>query len=217
MDDKTNVLAEQIAVPIPNTEYSTVPESAIFNEPPPTENTPAQNSVVEKISSGIGGLFERHGVTWKRGRGRPRGDDEPKKSDIPVDVPKSAVPVGSAASPAGNSRNGDSVLIRRSVTAMAKAATGSIDKVLFRKAKLVTGDQAFARELVNETSATAQECEALAEVTDILMAELGLQSKYLPLAAALTVVGGTGLRYGFAFKTLNELQRKKLQQTAIKP
>lgn len=209
MDDPTIALAEQLPPPPPSSENSTVPDSAIFNESNPTENTPAQASFVEKINASAGEILEKYGVKWRRGRGRPRIDGEPKKSDIPLNVPATATPVSSVAPATNGAGARDSLIIRRSVAAMAKALTSSFDKALFRRAKAVTGDEAFAREVVNATAATSQECEALAEVTDILMAELGLQSKYLPLAASLTIVGGCALRYRNAFKDLSIVEQKK--------
>jgi hypothetical protein len=185
--------------------------------PPENENgasdIPVQTSVLEKIESATRGLFERGGVLWKKGRGRPRNTGEPGRADVPVNLPLSAVPVGAAAPLSDPGRPADSIVVRRSVAAMAKALTGFLDKKLFRRAELATGDKEFARSLVNETTATAQECDALAEVTDIVLQELGLQTKYLPLVAACTIVGGATMRYQAAFHYLDQkLAEKRRQQ-----
>lgn len=97
-----------------------------LNEPPagpdfpakPVETTPATATALEsadsqpglfgKISNAISGVAEKHGLQFKRGRGRPRKDGTPKTTDTLVDAdgkvvsPAVAAPaLAAAVSPAG--------------------------------------------------------------------------------------------------------------------
>jgi hypothetical protein len=90
------------------------------------------------------------------------------------------------------------------MASVAKTVKRFADKLVHRKAVEASGgDRAWADQLITETTASQDECDALGEVTDLLLAELGIQSKYLPLAAALTVVGGATARYALTIRSLN--------------
>lgn len=95
--------------------------------------------------------------------------------------------------------------VRRCVSGMAKALRKCADKIVYRKAlEASEGDKAFARQITDETSATEDECDAIGEVTEVVLKELGLEeTKYLPLIASLTVVAGCGARYAMTVRSLD--------------
>lgn len=72
---------------------------------PADESTNSQQGIFGKISDAVGRVAEKHGVSFKRGRGRPKKDGTPKSSDTLVDgetgavVPASAAPALAAAVP----------------------------------------------------------------------------------------------------------------------
>lgn len=99
----------------------------------------------------------------------------------------------------------DGVLVRCTTTKIAKAIRKWLDKVVYRKALEATdGDKEFAQEYQRDTSATDDECEALGEITQIVMHELGMEAKYLPLVGAGVLVGGASCRYYMAVQDLNK-------------
>jgi hypothetical protein len=196
------------------------PEGAAPNPPAeneiPGETDPApQATRFEKIRAAGSELFERWGL--KRGPGRPKncvqcglpetecqGHQHPNLS---AHLLASAPGGGPPGAPVR-----DPLIIRHSITAIGKAARTFGDKIVLRKAFEASGDKEWAKEVRDTTSATDGECEALGEVTDILLTELGLDTKYLPLAAALVVVAGAGSRYAMTISDLNKAIRAKQAQ-----
>jgi hypothetical protein len=177
-------------------------------------NPTAQTSLFEKISEKAGRLFEKHGVTFKRGRGRPRKDGLPKATDVPLESfgasPAQAAPVVAApvAAPAF-----DASIVRRCVSAVVKALKGFGDSKLFNKAFRATNDSKFARDLVAETTVTEEEIAALSELSEICLRKYGVGTEYCPEVGLLAIVAGGVVRYSVAMKTLeakiSEQQTKK--------
>ena len=214
MDEKSAVPDQALSAPAASqapapATPATQPDDELF----PAPDAPAQNSTAQKISAATGGLFEKFG--WKRGPGRPRKDGQPNKSAIPIMAP--AEIAGENGGPPAGPRAFDSTLVKRCVASIGKAACGFFDKQLEAKAVAATGDRAYAAELVKQTTATSQELDALGEVTDILLKQMGVDTRHLPLICACTVVAGAGARYAIAFRALNaEMAKRHSLEAAAK-
>lgn len=163
----------------------------------------AQTSLFEKISEKAGRLFEKHGVTFKRGRGRPRKDGLPKATDVPIESGSASTapsaPVVAAPVPAPGF---DSNLVIRCVKAVVKALKGFGDSKLYNKALQATGDGKFARDLVAETTVTEEEIAALAELSEICLKKYGVGTEYCPEIGVCAILAGGVIRYTVALKSI---------------
>lgn len=177
----------------------------------------APESVVEKIKRTTRGVFERHGVLWKRGGGRPRKDGAPGKLDTPVNAPVTALPLGSAAPVSDPAPGLDPVLVRRCCTAVVKAFKGFFDKALFRKAQAkYPDDPKFCQELVTDTTITQEEADGFSELAEICLRKYGVGTEYAPEIGLGAIVLGIGVRYAAAFKGLEiKKEEKPDRPTAI--
>lgn len=175
---------------------------------------PPQATLVEKVRAAGRSIFAKYGINWKAGPGRPRNDGDPKSSDIPLDAPSTALPVGATASDAPGYPGFDANRVRRIYKAVAKSLSGWADKIVFRKAKEATGDPLYAQELVTQCSVTEPEAAAFGDLAAELGQMFGANEKYMALTAALITVGSVAGRYAVVIQDLNhhlELRRRATQ------
>lgn len=136
-------------------------------------------------------VFAKFKLPWGGSGAVPEG--------VEVALGSDAVP-GSAPAPEFR----DPMLIKRSMAAIGKAVRKFADKVVYRKALEATGgDKGFAQELQSTTSASDEACEAFGDVMDIVLKECGLDTKYLPLLMAGTLVVGASAQYYVCIRDLN--------------
>ncbi len=187
------------------------PAGTLKNESPGETGPALPSSRFEKIREMGDGLFRKFGL--KRGRGRPRNCPTcalpetqcPGHVGLDADGSPAMVPPGPAGNPPEPAIPRDPLLIKRSIAAIARALRKWADKTVYSKAILATdGDKAFAAEIRDQTSASDDACDAAGEITDIVLKEMGLDSKYLPLAAAVVVVVGAVGPYVVVIKSLNK-------------
>lgn len=198
-------------------------------EPSPGHDTLGQapadleSSVLEKIRSAGRGIFEKYGVKYRAGRGRPRADGDPKISDVPMDVAPTAIPVGGAPTGPNGHPSGRSGVVKRCYKSLAKAFSSWADKIIFRQVVELTGDKSYAKEVVLETALTDPEAEAFSELVDELAAMWGADEKFMALAAGFATVASVGGRYVVVIRGLDrQLEQKrsssgKIQSHAPKP
>jgi hypothetical protein len=130
-------------------------------------------------------------------------------SDIPIaPAPVSVVPAqaGSPAPPGGPDR---SAIIRGCFLKVGKSGAAFLDRILQNKAIEATGDKSYAAELVAATTATKEEIEAFADLGEIILKELKLDLRFLPIIAAGTIMAGGAMRYGVAIKGVQDLLKQK--------
>lgn len=183
------------------------------NEPIPTEDSPPQTSFFDKIRNIGGSVFERHGVQFKRGRGRPRADGLPGKLDVPLSAPATALPLGTRPDSANPDKIRISNLVKKCVKAFIQSVAGFADSIVFRKAVQAKYPKPEAQELVAKTTITEGECDAFGELTNLLVEQMALDPKYLPVITAIVITTGVATRYMLTIKTLNaeiEAQRPPL-------
>jgi hypothetical protein len=171
------------------------------NEPPPDNGALPETPNESRIKCATGSLFEKMG--FKIGRGRPKKDGTPKISDVPLDTgamggrPFVSMP---GPSPDLDRRKG---LIRRCCKVAFKAVVSAVDKIIFSRAVLASGDKVEAQKIVDSVTATDGEAEAVAEVMDILAEMYGWDPKILVLIAGLTTVSGYTGRCAMCVSELN--------------
>lgn len=186
---------------------SETPNPDLFPESPNESSgeTPiaAEGSYAEKIRRVAKGVFERHGVLFKRGGGRPKKDGSPNKLDIPLTHPPTAIPLAAASSPPETDPNFDAALVKRCCTAVLKAFRGFADKFLFNKARKAGHSQAEASQLVTDTTVTSEEADSFSELAEICLRKYGVGTQYCPEIGLAAVVLGVGVRYGAAISILN--------------
>jgi len=182
---------------------------------------PVQDSLLQKIR-GVGrGIFEKYGVRYKAGPGRPRLDGDPKSSDVPLNAPASALPAGGAPGNADDHPPGRSGVVRRCYKALAKAFAGWADKIIFRKVVELSGDKAYAKEVVVEISLTDPEADAFGELVEELSAMWGADEKFMALAASICTVTAVGGRYYMVNRDLDKQlatrRARTMQPGGVKP
>lgn len=194
------------------------PKAAADEQAATTDATP-KATVAERVRGAVDRTFEAFGVQYRSGRGRPRKDGAPKVSDVPLNVPPTAVPLAATAVPTALTPGHNSALVKKCVRSVTKGAAGFADKRLFAESQRVGNPDSFSRQLVLETTISGEETDAIAEAADLLVQQLALDTKYLPLAAALATVASVGARYSFAFRTIRReaLKNQQLRQHEPKP
>lgn len=161
-------------------------------------STPVENSRFEKLKSATATIFEKAGVKFKKGPGRPRSDGKPGKADLPLNAPATALPANAAPATASDTPHFDSVLVRRCCSAVVKGFTGVMDKLLYRRA-LKAGDKpAEAQQLVADTSITKEELDSFSELAEICLRKYGVDTSYVPEIGLVVLVAGIGTRYAVA-------------------
>lgn len=192
---------------------------------PPSQNeftgfapAPAQTSAFEKIKRRVAGVFESHGVTFQRGRGRPRLDGRPAKGDIPINAPATALPAPAAPGPAVPGQEGlDPILVRKVCGACLKGLAGFLDKLLHRKAKSAGLSPVECNQLVVDTTITREEMDGFSELAEICLRKYGVGSQYAPEIGLAVIVGGIGIRYGVALKAFEPDAPKIVPLPGAKP
>ena len=170
-----------------------------------TAPAPAQNSLAEKINGVASRVSAKFGIEFKPGRGRPKKDGSPKKSDIPL--PADSAPVAEAPAPsAAFSRSpDDSNFIKKCFRAAFRGLFSALDKIVGGKAKDAGYAQPDIEKVVRENSVTSEELDGFAELGLLLADYYKLDTKTVAAGGAVVLVGGVGGRY---WMTISELAKQ---------
>lgn len=201
MSENAVAVPSEVAAPETSAEtQNTLP----LNEPTPENSTPGNPSLIEKIKSAAGSVFERNGIAYKRGGGRPRKDGSPNKLDIPINAPATALPFTATDVPPRPAPGIDPVIVKRCCSAVFKSVQAFLDKIVFKKARTAGFEPKDAQQLVTDTAITGEEVDAFSELAEICLRKHGVGSQYAPEVGLAAILGGIGVRYGMAIQTLNE-------------
>lgn len=119
---------------------------------------------------------------------------------------------GAPRAPAAN-QSGRSGVVKRCYKSLAKAFSSWADKIIFRQVCELTGDKAYAKEVVLETALTDPEAEAFAELVDELAAMWGADEKFMALGAGFATVAAVGGRYVVVMRSLDKQIKSKRLHT----
>jgi hypothetical protein len=172
---------------------------SLFGENP----VASADNTFEKIKRATKGVFEKHGVTFRRGGGRPRKDGMPNKLDIPINAPPTALPLGTTPDLAPATPGLDPALVKKCCNAVIKAFKGFLDKTLFNKARRkYPDDPKFCSQIIVDTTITNEEADAFSELAEVCLRKYGVGTEYAPEIGLGAIVIGIGVRYAVAFKSL---------------
>lgn len=175
----------------------------IPNVTPPEAPIAVEGSTIEKIRTSGAKVFAAAGQLFSKGRGRPRKDGQPGKSDIPLNGPAPAAPVVPGATVQPVISGFDPAMVKKCVSAVFKAASGILNKILFTKAVNASkGDVRFANELCKSCEITPEEMDSFSDLASICLQKYGVGTEYVPEIGAAVILGGIGVRYYAAFKSL---------------
>lgn len=189
------------------------PPFALSSNEPTTENVPSPPiGLVEKIQRKAAGVFESHGVFFKRGGGRPRKDGKPNKLDAPLNAPAAALPsVAAVPAPLPRQEGLDPLLVKRCCSAAWKALSSIFDKIVHRKALIVGYSPEQANQLVTDCRITTEEMESFSDLAEVCLRKYGVGTEYAPEIGLGSILLSVGVRYSMALKTLDASRKEKLR------
>lgn len=148
----------------------------ITNENPGQNSPDNQNSTLEKLRSAVSGVVEK----WKPGRGRPRKDGQPKKSDIPVESSAQNIPVAPAPAPALASTpvySPAAEIFRKSVVSAVKGVFGIFKDLVKIKARAAGIDEVFTAKTLKEAAPDDEKLNNFCESLDAVLKKHNAQPK----------------------------------------
>lgn len=205
---------------LPATDQGKPVESIQANEPPTEANAADKPGVGERLGNLVSGLSEKFNIPFKRGRGRPRNDGKPKKSDIlfPVEPSEkladvSGAPVVQAQIPPSTVGNpGRALVFRRAIVNAVKGAFGILKKLIRIKADAAGVDEKFTEKALasceSDPTALTDFCDSL----DAVLAKYNIEPKHCE-EISLIVDGGRLLApYALLLATFNaEIKRNRVR------
>jgi len=173
------------------------------------------NSIGEKIRAATAATLQKFNVI-RRGRGRPKNDGSPKKSD----VVETNNPPGARAVPVDFVENGNSVaavgatpghqLLRRCVAKLAASEISFLTSIVEIKADAAGVDEAFLREALAAASPAPKAFEDVGESADLVAIKYGWNVDKLPEIALGADLLALHLPFAKLFFALNaEIKRKR--------
>jgi hypothetical protein len=173
------------------------------------------NSIGEKIRAATAATLQKFNVI-RRGRGRPKLDGSPKKSDV---VAPDAAP-GARAFPVDFVATGDSVaavaatpghqLLRRCVAKLAASEISFLTSIVEIKADAAGVDEVFLKEALAAASPAPKAFEDVGESADLVAIKYGWNVDKLPEIALGADLLALHLPFAKLFFALNsEIKRKR--------
>ena len=173
----------------------------------------AENTVAEKIFGAAGRIFQKHGVKFRPGRGRPKKNGEPKISDVPLEAggpsPADAVPPAPAAEFRSSS---DKLTVKAIIAAAVKGVFQAVDKLIRGKAEKAGYAPPDVEKIVSQNAITPQEIDGFAELGLVLADYFKIETEKLAMGGAVVLVAGVSGRYGM---TLVQLSREAAAQAKV--
>lgn len=183
-------------------------------------NPPGEGSLFEKIVGAAHSAAESVKSAIKPGRGRPRKDGSPKKSDKFTEAtpppPQPDPQFFNTPPPPPNNPGLDSAVIELCCTAGWEGGVRFADKKIERRMAEKSGDPAYAKAYVSDVTLTDREKGALGTVTKILYEKYVGQMS--PEGAACMLVIGLASRYLMAIAdTAKEKEEVIEVETVVVP
>jgi len=179
------------------------------NESLPPASASAETPVAEKILSAGEKIFEKFALPFKRGRGRPRKDGQPKGNDVPL-APAAAgtPPVAPVAAAAVDSRYG--ALFSRSIGSAVRGVLDFAKKLVRKKAGQAGIDKDFTEKALIECEVEPAVMADFNESLQIVLEKYRVNTEYAPEIALAIATGRMAAPYVMLLKTFDdEIKRKK--------
>lgn len=167
---------------------------------PLDESADSQPGLFGKIGNAVADVASRHGLSFKRGRGRPRKDGSPKANDTLVNtasgqsVPAADNPaLAAAVQPPAPATD---FILHRTIIGAFKGLLKALGKYV----KKLAGDAEMSREWIDRNMAACEpDPEALADWSEsakVVMEKYNVRSEYSPEIALVVNTGRLVAPYG---------------------
>jgi hypothetical protein len=186
-------------------------EPQIAEQNPPANDNPgeirpdSQNTTLEKLRSAVGSVITK----WKPGRGRPRKDGQPKKSDIVFENSEEILPPAENLVPTPVDSPVDS-LFRRSIVSGAKGVLGFLKSLVRIKADAAGLEEKFVSKTLAECEPEPQDLENFSESLKICLEKWNVKSEHAPEISLAINSAKLVAPYALLFSTFNsEIKRRR--------
>lgn len=198
------------------------PENPPAHEPDPTGNADPENSLAQKIRRAGAAVFERAGITYKRGRGRPRKDGSPAAADVPLGAgaavanppdPSGPAPSGPAPAPSlpAVDAGAADALFRRSCVHILRGALDAAKGLIRTKSRRAGLDENFTERTLRECATDEPKIlEDFSQSLELVCKKYAVSTEYAPEFALLASAGRLTAPYWLVLKSFNdEIARKR--------
>lgn len=199
-DENPSLAADALEIP----GLETVPAAPAVTPTPPVED-----SLAKRVLTAAGGVFERHGVKFRPGRGRPRADGAPKASDVPLEAAPAPVAAAPAQTAASFRSPSDAGFVKSCCRAAIKGIFSAIDKLIGKKAVEAGYSNSDVEKIVRENSITPEETDGFADLAVVLADYFKIDTKTVAMGGAVVLVGGVAGRYSMTFADLAKMATAK--------
>jgi len=200
-----------------------VPPVAPPNELPATAENIAQNSRVEKVIAAGQRVFAKFGIKVTPGRGRPRKDGQPKKSDIVENLAVEPPTGGNPALAAGPAVNSEISGLR--VKAFVSGCVGILQGAVGICKKWVKGradeakiDKNFTDNALRECSPSPEDYKEWGDALEVCAHQYGWDFEHMPaISLGIKTVGIFAPFASLAGEFKKEIQRQREKDLATQP
>jgi len=190
------------------------------NDSPTTSGNQPENSRFEKIVQAGERVFAKFGVV-KPGRGRPRKDGQPKKSDTVAALPGEPVPAGGnapLATPVAVSSPLDSMRVKIFVAGcvgVLKGAVGFCKKWVRRNAEAARIDKTFTEKQLSESSPTDEDFKEWGEALEVCAIQYKWDFEHMPaVTLGVRTIGIFAPFAALAGEFKKEIERQRAKDAA---
>lgn len=175
------------------------------NDNPGEIRDDSKNSTLEKLRGAVVGVVSK----WKPGRGRPRKDGQPKKSDVPTEF-QEKTPDASAVVVATPPDSAIDSLFRKSIVSGAKGILGFLKALVRIKADAAGLDEKFVSKTLAECQPETEDLENFSESLKIVLEKYNVKSEKAPEISLAINSAKLVAPYALLFSTFNaEIKRKR--------
>jgi len=188
----------------PSNETPATPEN---DQNPASENS-AQNSIGEKIRQAGNKVAGAFGII-RPGRGRPRKDGSPKKSDLVSENPaENPIPLAPLVAPAINPAH--DALFARAIGSLVKGFFAFAKNIIRKKAKAAGISESFTDTALRECEVEPEVMQDFNDALKICLEKYNVSTQYAPEIALAVAASRMAGPYVLLLRTFDaEIERKK--------
>jgi hypothetical protein len=188
---------------------SQVGQIDISNEHPGENRPDNQNTTFEKLRTAVSGVVGK----WKPGRGRPRKDGSPKKSDVALEIQEPISPPSEnlVSTPVNSAVDS---LFRRSIVSGAKGVLGFLKSLVRIKADAAGLEEKFVSKTLSECEPEPEVLDNFSESLKICLEKWNVKSEHAPEISLAINSARLVAPYALLFVTFNaEIKRRRELET----